>query len=459
MPANQASRGHAARQRSSIHGAKMAAKQLKQGQKPREDKVIGSAKLEWRGWRFAIALVAACLTGFGAQAADPIRIGVGMALTGGLASNGKAALMTWQMWADEVNAKGGLLGRKVEFVHYDDQSNPAAVPGIYTKLLDIDKVDLVVSGYGTNLAAPAMPIVMQRNLMFIGLFALALNTEFNYPNYFTMFPVGPEPKTDFTRAFFDLAMSQNPKPQSLAIVAADAEYSQLAAQGAREHAKRLGLKTVYDRSYPPATVDFTPIVRAVQAANPDIVFVGSYPPDSAGMVRAASEIGLKTKQFGGAMAGLQFASIKTQLGPLLNGVVDYDFYVPEPTLKFPGIERFLERYQAKAAEGGVDPLGFYLPPFAYAGMQVMGQAVETTKSLDQKTLADYIHKTTFKTIVGDVAFAANGEWKAPRVIYTQARGIVGNDLEQWKQPGKEVILAPAEYKSGALLYPYSDLKR
>ncbi|MBV8166161.1 MAG: ABC transporter substrate-binding protein, partial [Alphaproteobacteria bacterium] len=205
-----------------------------------------------------------------------------MGLTGGLASNGKAALMTFQMWADEVNARGGLLGgRKVEFVYYDDQSNPSSVPGIYTKLLDVDKVDLVVSGYGTNLAAPAMPIIMQRGLTFIGLFALAINTEFNYPQYFTMFPVGPDPKIDFTRGFFDLGMGQNPKPETLAIVAADAEYSQLAAQGAREHAKRLNLKIVYDKSYPPSTVDFTPIVRAVQATTPDMVFVGSYPPDSA----------------------------------------------------------------------------------------------------------------------------------------------------------------------------------
>src|SRR5277367_2306550 len=227
MPANRASRGHAARQRSSIHGAKMAAKQLKQGQKPREDKVIGSAKLEWRGWRFAIALVAACLTGFGAQAADPIRIGVGMALTGGLASNGKAALMTWQMWADEVNAKGGLLGRKVEFVYYDDQSNPAAVPGIYTKLLDIDKVDLVVSGYGTNVTVPAMPVVMEHKRLFMTLFALAVNADFKYSRFFGMIPAGPAAgaKRAFSKGFFETAAAMKPPVKTLAIVGTDAESS------------------------------------------------------------------------------------------------------------------------------------------------------------------------------------------------------------------------------------------
>lgn len=107
---------------------------------------------------FLIALFAAGTT----MAADPIKIGLSMALTGGLAGNGKAALLAIQMWADDVNAKGGLLGRKVQIVHYDDQSNPSTVPSLYTKLIDLDKVDLVVSPYGTNLIAPAMPVSCRR---------------------------------------------------------------------------------------------------------------------------------------------------------------------------------------------------------------------------------------------------------------------------------------------------------
>ena len=103
-------------------------------------------------------LAAASIPVSGSRAAEPIKIGFSMALTGGLAANGRAALIAFQMRADEINAAGGLLGgRKLELVYYDDQSNSSTVPGIYTKLLDIDKVDLVVSGYGTNLAAPAMP--------------------------------------------------------------------------------------------------------------------------------------------------------------------------------------------------------------------------------------------------------------------------------------------------------------
>ena len=129
---------------------------------------------------------------------NPITIGFGMALTGGLAPNGKAALLAMQIWEADINAKGGLLGRPVKLVYYDDQSNPATIPGIYTKLLDVDKVDLVISGYATNMIAPAMPIIMQHNRTFLSLFGLAVNSEFHYPKYFSFTPTGgPEPKQSF----------------------------------------------------------------------------------------------------------------------------------------------------------------------------------------------------------------------------------------------------------------------
>jgi branched-chain amino acid transport system substrate-binding protein len=126
-----------------------------------------------------LGVSAVALLGVPARAADPIRIGFGMAQTGPLAANGKSALLAMEIWRDDINAKGGLLGRPVELVAYDDQSNPSTVPGIYTKLLDVDKVDLVVSGYGTNVIAPAMPIVIQHNRTFLSLFGLAVNGNFH----------------------------------------------------------------------------------------------------------------------------------------------------------------------------------------------------------------------------------------------------------------------------------------
>jgi len=406
----------------------------------------------------ALILAACVLASGGARAAEPITIGFGMALTGGLAAAGKTALLAMQIWRDDINAKGGLLGRPVKLVYYDDQSNPPTVPAIYTKLLDIDKVDLIVSGYGTNMIAPAMPIAISHNRLFFGLFGLAVNSEFHYPKYFSMLPTGPDPKHAFCDPFFRVAMQGNPKPKTLAIVAADAEFPKNASEGARDIAKTLGLEIVYDKTYPPSTVDYDPIVNAVQATNPDIVFVASYPPDSVGMVRAATEVGLKTRYFGGGMVGLQYTSVKEQFGPKLNGIIDYDWWIPAPTMQFPGITDFLKKYQAKAPSEGIDPLGWYLPPFAYAELQVLGDAVTVTKSLDQTKLADYIRSHPFKTIVGDVTFGKDGEWSKPRVLEVQWQNIKSNSLNQFKDTKVEPIIEPFEYRTGAVIAPYDGSK-
>ena len=393
-----------------------------------------------------------------AKAADqtPITIGFGMALTGGLAPNGKAALLAMQIWQDGVNAHGGLLGRPVKLVYYDDQSNPSTVPGLYTKLLDVDHVDLVVSGYATNMIAPAMPVIIQHNRTFLSLFGLAANTEFNYPKYFSFTPTGgPNPKETFAEGFFAIAMAQDPKPQTLAIVGADAEFPHNAMDGAKVIAKKDGLKIVYDQTYPPSTTDFSPIVRAIQATNPDLVLVCSYPPDSVGMLRAAHEIGLKTKMFGGGFVGLQSTAIKVQLGPLLNNIVDYDYWLPWSKRASSAAKEFLKEYQAKAGPAGVDALGYYLPPYAYGYMQVLQQAVEGTKSLDQDKLAAYLRSHTFKTVVGDVAFGSNGEWVKPEVMEVQFRDVKSNNLDQFKNPDTEVILWPPELATGKVVYPYT----
>ena len=389
------------------------------------------------------------------KAADAIKIGFSMPLTGGLASNGKAILTAYQMWQDDINAKGGLLGRKVELIHYDDQSNPALVPAIYAKLLDVDKIDLVISSYGTNMTMPAMPVIMPRNRVLMSLFALAVNEEFKYRNYFSMFPAGPDAVHDISRGYFEIAKEQQPRLQTVAIIGADTDFAKKAADGARDNALAMGFRIVHERSYPPSTVDFTPIIRAVQTANPDFVYVASYPSDSVGIVRAANEIRLRTKLFGGGMVGLQYGALKTQLGAQLNNIVVHDFYVPEPTLHFPGIEEFLKRYQAKAAAGGMDQLGFFVPPFAYAKLQILGQAVVAIGSLDQNRLGDHLRTESFGTIVGDIRYAANGEWAKPRVLMVQFQGILGNDLEQFKKPGTQVIIHPKELASGTLRFPYS----
>ena len=411
---------------------------------------------------FSRALLAAVLLACAAPAtrsAEPITLGLSIELTGPLAVVGKTGLLAMQIWAEDVNARSGLLGRPVKLVFYDDQSNPSLVPGIYTKLIDIDKVDLLVSSYGTNLVVPALPVVIQNNRVFFGLFALAANSKFHYPKYFSMLVFGPDAVKTFSKGYFELAMAQTPKPQTVAIVAADAEFSRTASDGARENAKAAELKIVYDRTYPPTTVDYTPVVRAVQAANPEIVYVASYPPDTVGIIHAVTELGLKTNILGGAFVGLPSAALKTQLGPQMNGIVNVELWEPVPTMEFPGIMEFLKKYQAKAPSEGVDPLGYFLPPFAYAELQILGDAVAATKSLNDDKLAEYMHTHTFKTIVGEIAFDEGGEWTEGRPIWVQYHDIKGNDLEQFKKPSTVAILAPPQYKTGDLIYPYTEARK
>jgi branched-chain amino acid transport system substrate-binding protein len=389
-----------------------------------------------------------------AQAGEPIKIGYSMALTGGLAPNGKSALLAQKIWEEDVNAQGGLLGRPVKLVYYDDQTNPATVSGIYTKLLDIDKVDLIIGCYGTNLLEPAMPIAMQRRKVFIGLIGTAVNSTFNYVNYFSMIPTGPDPKPSYTKGFLDLAVRQNPKPKAVAIVAADAGHGLYAAEGARENVKAAGLTVVYDRRYPSATTDLVPVVRAIAETNPDLVIICSYPPDSVGMVRAVNETGFRPKMIGGAMVGLQSTAIKARLGPLLNGWTNYDLWLPVPKMRFAGVDDLMKKYQARAAVEGVDALGYYMVPWAYAQLQVLQQAVVATTSLDDSKLGDYIRANTFKTVLGDVRFGSNGEWARSRMLQVQFQNIKSNDLAQFKDISIQVVVAPTEYESGKLIYPY-----
>jgi branched-chain amino acid transport system substrate-binding protein len=422
-----------------------------------------SVRLKWRG-ALASFVATAALAAFGvpagaqAPSGQPITIGFGMALTGPLAANGKQALLGAKIWEETINKKGGLLGRPVKLVYYDDQSNPSTVPGIYTKLLDVDKVDLVTGPYATAMIAPAMPVVMQKGKVFIGLFGLAVNSEFNYPKYFAMIPSGPETKPSFTKGFFEVAAQQNPKPQTVALVAADQEFSRNACEGARENAKAAGMRVVYDKTYPPTTTDFSPIVRAIQATNPDIVSVCSYPLDSVGMVKAVNEIGFKPKMIGGAMVGLQATVFKTQLGPLLNGWVNYETWVPSEKMLTPEVKEFLATYQSRAAAEGVDPLGYYLGTWGYAYMELLGNAIAGAKSINDDQVANYLRSNPVKTIMGDIKFGKGGEWAESRMLQVQYHGIKGNTVDQFKGMDTQTVLTPADLKTGNIIYPYEKAK-
>jgi branched-chain amino acid transport system substrate-binding protein len=201
------------------------------------------------------------------------------------------------------------------------------------------------------------------------------------------------------------------------------------------------------------------MVRAIRAAKPDLVFVMSYPNDSAAIVRAVNEIGVgqSVKLFGGGMVGLQFTPIMESLGSMLNGIVNYNTYVPG--MDFPGIKDYFERYAKRAAAAKVDPLGYYITPFNYAIGQMIEQAVGATKSLDHKVLADYLRKNEMRTIVGPIRYGPDGEWANARVVMAQFRGVTDKNLDQFRQPGTQVVLHPDGNKSGDVAAPFEKARK
>src|SRR5438094_1344285 len=387
-----------------------------------------------------------------AALAQPARVKIGMSMpqTGSLGAGGKAALLALQMWVDDVTAKGGLLGRRIEFIAYDDQTNPALTPGIYTKLLDVDKVDLLIAPYGTVPTAPIMPLVKQRGLLLMGNFSFQVNHKVQHDMWFNNSPWNDA--SSWSDGFFRAGQKVGAK--TVAILAADQEFAQNLANGARELAKKSGLKAVYDQNYPPSTTDFSSLMRAIRAAKPEMVFVMSYPNDSVAIVRAVNEIGVgsQVQIFGGGMVGLQFTPNMVNLGSSLNGILNYNSDVPG--MKTPGIEDVLARYATRAAEAKVDPLGFYLPPFHYAIGQILEQASAATKTLDQKKLAAWLHANEVKTIVGPIRWDKNGEWANPRVVQAQFRGVADNNLDPWRKPGKQGVVYPEEYRTGDVATPF-----
>jgi len=400
----------------------------------------------------AVTGIGVSLIGKAGAEQPPIKIGMSMAQTGGLAGGGKAALLGHEIWRDDINAKGGLLGRKVELVVYDDKSSASETPAIYSKLLDVDKVDLLFAPYATVPTAPIMPLVKQRGMVLIGTFSFQVNSKIRHDMWFNNAPWGPADA--WASAFLDIGQKAGGK--TLALLTADQEFAQNLAKTAREVATKRNMPIVFDQAYPPNTVEFSSIIRTLKAAKPDIVYVASYPPDSAGILRAVNEIGIgdSVKLFGGGMVGLQFGPIMENMGSLLNGVVNFNTWLPEPSMYFDGTKAFFETYAKRAVAAKVDPLGYYLAPFGYASGQLIETAIKATNSLDQKAIAQYLHGHEVQTIVGPIAFSEDGERKETATLQAQFQGIVDKNMDQFRKPGKQVILFPEKLKSGNLITPF-----
>jgi branched-chain amino acid transport system substrate-binding protein len=216
---------------------------------------------------------------------------------------------------------------------------------------------------------------------------------------------------------------------------------------------------VSEALYPLAAIDLAPFIRRLESVNPDILFFCSYLNDSAALLRALNEVGLEPKIVGGAMIGPQNGSIKAQLGPLLNGIVNYEYWLPVPKMMYEGVAPMIAEYQSLAGDAGADPLGYYVAPQAYAQMQIVEQAIVGTNSLDDTKLAEFTRDMSFKTVLGDVKFGAGGGWSQARVLQVQYQNIRTTDLADFKDASTQAVVWPSDLASGALIYPYAKAKQ
>ena len=379
-----------------------------------------------------------------------------MPLTGGLASNGKAILTAYQMWEEDVNAKGGLLGRPVKLVFYDDQSNPSLVPGIYAKLFDIDKVDLVITSYGTNLSVPSLPVVVPRNYVLMGLFALAVNENFNYPYYFSMFPAGPDaiPRI-LARLFRDRQ-------------GAGAEHAgdrrrrhRFRQEGRRRRARECAQDGIQDRST-------TAAIRRARSTSPRSCG-RSRPPTRFRLRGVVSDRHGRDRAAGTSEIRLEDQAVRRWHGrPAICRAQD-------PARRAAQQDRQL-RLLCAGADGAVPrhrPLSRALPgegrrrsawmrsvsscrPLRLCQRPGCSHRLLRRSAAWSRRSSDYLKTHKFQTIVGDVEYAPNGEWKNPRVLWVQYQGVKGNGLDQFKKAGTQVIVYPKELSSGSLQFPYAE---
>ena len=178
-----------------------------------------------------------------------------------------------------------------------------------------------------------------------------------------------------------------------------------------------------------------------------------------GIVQSAKELGLNPKMLGGAMVGLQATVFKDRLKSKLNGIVNYETWVPSEKLMAPAAE-FFKVYQERAKAAGVDPLGYYLGGWGYARFQVLGEAVEGAKSTNDDKLADYMHGHEFKTIMGDFMFGKNGEWTKSATLEVQYHDITESaNIETWRGMSYQTVLTPLDQKTGNVIYPYEKAKK
>src|SRR3989454_9891449 len=366
------------------------------------------------------AMVAAVLAGsLPSFAQAPIKIGASLALTGTYAKPGTYQKEGYDVCAEEVNGKGGLLGRKIEFVLYDDQSNPATGVKLYEKLITEDKVDAVMGPYSSPITEAVANVTEKYKKVMVSPLA-ATTSIFKKGRKYIFMVISPAEV--YLEGLVDMAAKRGLK--TVAVVNEDTLFSKAAASGAVELAKKKGMQVVFTEAYPKGNTDFSALLTKIKATNPDIIVAATYFDDAVALTRQMKELNVNPKMYGITVGG-----DLPEFYDTLKGNAEYIYGATqwEPVLNYPGNKEFFESYKAEFKH---EPS--YHSAAGYAGCLIYAEAVKRAASLEADKVREQLLKLEMRTMFGDYKVDQDGFQVAHRMV-----------TFQW-QEGKKIVVWPDE---------------
>ncbi|HEU5195628.1 MAG TPA: amino acid ABC transporter substrate-binding protein [Methylomirabilota bacterium] len=361
-----------------------------------------------------------------AAAQGPIRIGASLSLTGTYAKLGKNQHEGYQLCIKELNAKGGLLGRKIELVVYDDQSMPATAVRLYEKLITEDKVDAIMGPYSSPVTEASANVTEKYKKVMVAPLAATTSIFKKEPRRKYIFMV-ISPAEVYLEGLVDMASKRGLK--TVAVVNEDTLFSKAAAAGAVELAKKKGMNVVFTEAYPKGNTDFSALLTKVKAANPDVLAAATYFDDAVALTRQMKELAVNPKMYGVTVGGdlPEFYDTLKQNAEYIYGATQW-----EHTLPYPGNQEFFDTYKK---DFGHEPS--YHSAAGYAGCLIYAEAVKRAGSLDADKVRDALLKLEMKTVFGEYKVDQDGFQVAHKMVTFQWQGekkvtVWPDDLAQAK---------------------------
>jgi len=343
----------------------------------------------------AIATIAVTLA-LAAEAADPVRIGFSLPRTGAFAASTPPQENGYVLWREQVNAKGGLdvagTRRPVEFVVYDDQSDPAKAVQIYEKLITDDKVDLLFAPWGTAHHFAVVGLLERHKFPMVGNTVSSVRLRELKPNYFWAVAAQPD---GLAEALVSMMKKQNIK--SAAILTLQLPFSLETREELLPRLKAAGIQATVTKDYPPTTRDMTALLASVQAAKPEAVLTLSYPTDSVLYMNQAREVGIDAP-FQFVLIGPSIPFFRKMFGPAAENIVTLGYWTPHQK-NWPRAQPFLEAYKKRFN----DEPDYTITTTTYSSCEIVEQAVAKA-GLDRERLRQTFASGTFDTIVGQLSF-------------------------------------------------------